>query len=266
MTAPSPATELERTLTTVEEQLEEALALASDADARLRALEATPPTRLATWRSVPPPPPAAQPDPTPPLAPGPLEVPLEPPVDRPLRAPAPVADAASLSDFLGGRALAWLGGIATVLGIVLLLALAIAHGWIGREARVVLAGAGSSALLAAGIWLRSTRSHRGGGHDGGSRHGRMVRHADRRLRGLWADPRAGGGRRLDAARRTRDGACNPLGWAGHRGSGTDRSAYLAGAGRSRGQRPDTRAARGRRGLRDVGCSAGAAGRGWRSRR
>jgi uncharacterized membrane protein len=56
-----------------------------------------------------------------------------------------------------GRGLAWLGGIATLLGIVLFLALAISHGWIGREARVVLAAVGSAALIAAGTWLHARR-------------------------------------------------------------------------------------------------------------
>ncbi len=71
------------------------------------------------------------------------------------RRPAP--DATSLSDFLGGRALAWLGGIATLIGIVLLLGLAISHEWIGPAVRVILAGAGSAALLADGAWLHAHR-------------------------------------------------------------------------------------------------------------
>jgi uncharacterized membrane protein len=63
----------------------------------------------------------------------------------------------SLGDLVGGTWLAWLGGVATLLGIVLLLVLAISHGWIGQEARVVLAAAASGALLAAGIWLHNHR-------------------------------------------------------------------------------------------------------------
>jgi uncharacterized membrane protein len=49
--------------------------------------------------------------------------------------------------------LAWLGGIAVSIGIVLLLALAISRGWIGQEARTLLAGAGSAALICAAVWL-----------------------------------------------------------------------------------------------------------------
>jgi len=57
-----------------------------------------------------------------------------------------------------GSPVAWLGGIATLLGIVLLLGLAISHDWIGPVVRVVLAGVGSAGLMAGGIWL-----HRRGG-------------------------------------------------------------------------------------------------------
>ena len=63
----------------------------------------------------------------------------------------------SLSDFVGGRGLAWLGGIAILAGTILFLALAISHGWIGREARVALAAVGSAVLVAAGTWLHARR-------------------------------------------------------------------------------------------------------------
>lgn len=63
----------------------------------------------------------------------------------------------SLGDRLGGQWLAWIGGAATLLGIVLFLALAISHGWIGREARVVMAALASAGLVAAGAWLHGRR-------------------------------------------------------------------------------------------------------------
>ncbi|MHB8490653.1 MAG: DUF2339 domain-containing protein [Solirubrobacteraceae bacterium] len=63
----------------------------------------------------------------------------------------------SFSDLVGGRVLAWTGGAATLIGIVLFLVLAISHGWIGEEARVGLAGTASFALMAAGIWLHNQR-------------------------------------------------------------------------------------------------------------
>jgi len=62
-----------------------------------------------------------------------------------------------LGDVIGGRVLAWLGGLATFVGIVLFLALAISHGWIGREARVLLAAAASAALMVTGVWLHARR-------------------------------------------------------------------------------------------------------------
>jgi len=63
----------------------------------------------------------------------------------------------SLSDFLGGRALAWLGGLATLLGIVLLLGLAISHDWIGPAVRVILAGGAWRSSRS--LWPRSGGAH-----------------------------------------------------------------------------------------------------------
>jgi uncharacterized membrane protein len=76
-------------------------------------------------------------------------------------APASFRDRAarnqSLIDLVGGRLLAWLGGVTTVIGVVLLLALAISHGWVGREARVAIAALLSCVLMAAGTWLHAHR-------------------------------------------------------------------------------------------------------------
>ena len=77
--------------------------------------------------------------------------------DAPLVQPRGVASATTLSDRVGERLLASLGGLATLLGIVLFLALAVSHGWIGREARVVLAAGASAGLVAGGIWMRAHR-------------------------------------------------------------------------------------------------------------
>jgi uncharacterized membrane protein len=73
------------------------------------------------------------------------------------RAASRLRSGISLGDLVGGRILAWLGGAATLLGIVLFLGLAISHGWIGQEARILLAVAASTALLAAGAWLHEHR-------------------------------------------------------------------------------------------------------------
>ena len=81
-----------------------------------------------------------------------------PPRQNPGPAPsASPSEALSFGDLVGGHVLAWLGGAATLLGLVLFLALAITHGWIGEEARVLLAGAGSLALMLAGAWLHEHR-------------------------------------------------------------------------------------------------------------
>src|SRR4051794_30060191 len=49
-------------------------------------------------------------------------------------------DGAALEDLVGGRVLAWVGGLAVLVGIVFLLAIAVSRGWIGEEARTVMAG------------------------------------------------------------------------------------------------------------------------------
>jgi uncharacterized membrane protein len=62
-----------------------------------------------------------------------------------------------VEDLLGGRVLAWVGGLAVLVGIVFLLAIAVSRGWIGEEARTVMAGLGSLALLGSGVRLYEHR-------------------------------------------------------------------------------------------------------------
>src|SRR4051794_6375783 len=59
----------------------------------------------------------------------------------------------SLEDLVGGRVLAWAGGVAVLLGIVLLFAIAVSRGWIGEGARTLMGAVGAFALGAVGIWL-----------------------------------------------------------------------------------------------------------------
>ncbi|HEY1595948.1 MAG TPA: DUF2339 domain-containing protein [Thermoleophilaceae bacterium] len=76
----------------------------------------------------------------------------QPVPQRKVERPAPRREVA-VEDLLGGRVLAWLGGIAVLVGIVFFFALAVSHGWIGPAARTLIAGAGALALLGGGIWL-----------------------------------------------------------------------------------------------------------------
>jgi len=59
----------------------------------------------------------------------------------------------NFEELLGGRVLAWVGGIAILLGIVFLLGIAIDHGWIDEPMRTLLSFLGSTSLLLTGVWL-----------------------------------------------------------------------------------------------------------------
>ena len=96
------------------------------------------------------------PAPAPRRAPQPAPVPerraawRDPEPEAPARV-APRRDAPQLEDLLGGRVLAWVGALAVLVGLVLLLVIAISNGWIGEGARTLMAGAASLGLLAAGV-------------------------------------------------------------------------------------------------------------------
>jgi uncharacterized membrane protein len=55
---------------------------------------------------------------------------------------------------LGARALAWVGGGVTLLGVVFFYVLAVNNGWIGPEVRIALGAIASSLAFGAGFWLR----------------------------------------------------------------------------------------------------------------
>ena len=100
-------------------------------------------------------PPAAPPQSAPPLSSPPVAAPRSAP---PRSGPPPAAPAGPrLEDLLGGRVLGWVGGVAVLVGLLFLLVIAASRGWIGEEARVVMAGAASLALLAAGARLHERR-------------------------------------------------------------------------------------------------------------
>lgn len=124
------------------ESLERSLRLLERRIDRLEAGQAiaapAPPTAL---------PATAPPSPTAQLPPPPRPVPT---VARPARTRERQVD---LEQLLGGRLLAWVGGIAVVLGIVFFVTMAIHRGWIGEGMRVLLAFATSTSLMGAGVWL-----------------------------------------------------------------------------------------------------------------
>lgn len=88
------------------------------------------------------------------------------PYERPERAPEPAPPEAALAparpprprldleELIGGRLLAWIGGVAIVLGVAFFVAVAISRGWIDEPTRIVLATLASLALMGLGVWLR----------------------------------------------------------------------------------------------------------------
>lgn len=93
-----------------------------------------------------------------PAAPAPAPPAASPPAPAATAAAAAAGRAPSLEDLLGGRVLAWAGGLAVLVGIALLLAIAVSNGWIGEAARTLLAGSFSLALIGGGVWLQERRS------------------------------------------------------------------------------------------------------------
>jgi uncharacterized membrane protein len=59
----------------------------------------------------------------------------------------------------GGRVLAWIGGLATLLGLVFLMRSAVDSSWFTEEVRALLAAVGSLLLLGSGLWLHERKKH-----------------------------------------------------------------------------------------------------------
>ncbi len=57
----------------------------------------------------------------------------------------------------GGRVLAWIGGLATLLGVVFLMRSAVDSGWFTEEIRTLAAAFGSLLLLVLGVWLHERK-------------------------------------------------------------------------------------------------------------
>ncbi len=154
---------LERQTTNLNERLkvlEEQFAAAPYVAPRARATEAITPAPPAAmpWRQ-------GEGAPAPPLAgregasAAPPAMPSAGGVPPVARTSAPAREGFDLEDLLGGRVLAWTGGVAVVAGIAFLLAIAVSRGWIGPSGRTLLAGAMSAALIGAGAWLYERKGH-----------------------------------------------------------------------------------------------------------
>jgi uncharacterized membrane protein len=59
----------------------------------------------------------------------------------------------------GGRVLAWIGALATLLGLVFLLRSAVDSSWFTEEIRTLMAAFGSLLLLGLGVWLHEKKGH-----------------------------------------------------------------------------------------------------------
>jgi uncharacterized membrane protein len=57
----------------------------------------------------------------------------------------------------GGRVLAWIGGLATLLGLVFLMRSAVDSSWFTEEVRTLMAAFGSLTLLVLGVWLHERK-------------------------------------------------------------------------------------------------------------
>jgi len=57
----------------------------------------------------------------------------------------------------GGRVLAWIGGLATLLGVIFLMRSAVDSSWFTEEVRVLMAAFGSLLLLGLGVWLHEKK-------------------------------------------------------------------------------------------------------------
>src|SRR5262245_62602281 len=104
--------------------------------------------------------PAPSPAPAPPRQAEPAPAPVFPPpsLGRPASAPrTPSFDwgrTLSAADLMGAKALAFAGGVVTLLGVVFFFVLAVNRGWIGPELRVACGGVASAIVFAGGMWLQ----------------------------------------------------------------------------------------------------------------
>jgi len=87
---------------------------------------------------------------------------FRPPSEQPPRPapPPPVGNPITRIEFervFGGRVLAWIGGLATLLGVIFLMRSAVDSSWFTEEVRVLMAAFGSLLLLGVGLWLHEKK-------------------------------------------------------------------------------------------------------------
>jgi len=78
----------------------------------------------------------------------------------PRQAPPPSGNPITRIEFervFGGRVLAWIGGLATLLGVIFLMRSAVDSSWFTEEVRVLMAAFGSLLLLGLGVWLHEKK-------------------------------------------------------------------------------------------------------------
>src|SRR6266540_2061892 len=138
------------------EFLERRVAELQEAVDKLRGARPSPAAPTPQRAAAPPPRRAAPPPPPPPA-----QRPAAPPPRRePEPTPAPAAVSfdwgrtMSTADMMGAKALAFAGGVVTLLGVVFFFVLAVNRGWIGPGMRVAFGGVASAIVLGAGLWLQ----------------------------------------------------------------------------------------------------------------
>ncbi|HYH53734.1 MAG TPA: DUF2339 domain-containing protein [Solirubrobacterales bacterium] len=84
---------------------------------------------------------------------------LDQPAGNGENTPPPSYDSMSRIEFerLFGRAIAWIGGFAVLLGLVFLMRSAVDSSWFTEEIRILMAAFGSLTLLGLGVWLHERK-------------------------------------------------------------------------------------------------------------
>jgi hypothetical protein len=138
------------------------MAQLDDLERRLNAIH----SELRALRAAVAEPTAPEPAPAPTPPPAASQRAWTPPAAKPVPAAAPKTKEPSFwdreitlptiepTDLLGARALAWAGGVVTLLGVVFFFVLAVNRGWIGPAERVLLGALASSIVFAAGVVMR----------------------------------------------------------------------------------------------------------------